>query len=102
MLKLKDNLKDTTDEKLNASNVRRLCILRWFKTTAKTKHRQTCTQTRNGTNPRKKITWARLNPAQQRARSGLSRSVARLITQATRTPRLVPERPEAMLIVQGR
>lgn len=87
MLKLKDNLKDTTDEKLNASNVRRLCILRWFKTTAKTKHRQTCTQTRNGTNPRKKITWARLNPAQQRARSGLLKLLAKYIMQAMRMPR---------------
>jgi hypothetical protein len=49
-LKLKDNLKDITDEKLNASNVRRLCFLRWFKTTTKTKHRQTSTKTGNGKN----------------------------------------------------
>jgi predicted DNA-binding ribbon-helix-helix protein len=51
-LKLKDNLKDITDEKLNATNVCRLCFLRWVKTTTKTKHRQTSTQTGNGKNPR--------------------------------------------------
>jgi hypothetical protein len=59
MQKLKDNLKGITDEKLNASNVRRLCFLRWFKTTTKTKHRASSTKTRNGTDTRKKITWAR-------------------------------------------
>jgi predicted DNA-binding ribbon-helix-helix protein len=49
-LKLKDNLKDTIDEKSNASNVCRLCFLRWVKTTTKTKHRQTSTKTGNGKN----------------------------------------------------
>ena len=87
MLKLKDNLKDTTDEKLNASNVRRLCFLRWFKTTTQTKHRASSTQTGNGTNTRKKITWARLNPAQQRARSGLLKSLVKCIMLVTIMPR---------------
>ena len=87
MQKLKDNLKDTTDEKLNASNVRRVCFLRWFKTTTQTKHRSSSTQTRNGTNPRKKITWARLNPAQQRARSGLLKLLAKYIMLVMIMPR---------------